>query len=65
MPRTRRIGGSSFDNTSSQAMYRALDTAPFLANGRLLKKTKDDTFTLILENPVPFASLKKRRVPYL
>ena len=30
------MGGRSWDSTSSQPMYRALDTVPFLASGMLL-----------------------------
>lgn len=32
------MGGRSLDKTSSQAMYRALDTAPFRARGKLLQE---------------------------
>lgn len=35
------MGGRSLDKTSSQAMYRALDTAPFRARGKLLQEGRD------------------------
>lgn len=35
------MGGRSLDKNSSQAMYRALDTAPFRARGKLLQEGRE------------------------